>query len=157
MRTCIGGIVALATVAVAPAFAQTEQVKPEIRSQIEGLMRDYTTKYAEKNAAGAAILFAPDAVVLSPTSPTMVIKEGRESIQTYLQYMLDKDYRIEGKTLRISPLGDDAVIVIGEYHTTGTTNQGHAFDATGYWSAVDVREGNLWKIRLLTAFPKPRE
>ncbi len=47
------------------------------------------------------------------------------------------------------------LLAVGEYHITGKNQSGAPLDATGIWTATDVREGGKWKIRLLTAIPKP--
>ena len=140
---------------VLPAAAQ--QIDPQKREQIEHMMMAYGANIDKKDAAAVAAFYTDDAVVLSPTSPTMVVKSGKDEITKYLQTMFDREYKIEGKTTSITPLGDDAAIVLGEYHATGKTSAGHEFNVIGYWSAVDVLNSNSWKIRLLTAFPAPRE
>lgn len=140
---------------VLPAAAQ--ELDQQSRQKIAQLMETYGATYDKKDAGGVAALYTDDAVVLSPTSPTMILKSGKQEIQNYVQTMLDRDYKLEGKVNKISPLGQDAAIILGEYHTTGRTSAGHEFNVIGYWSAVDVRSGDGWKIRLLTAFPAPRE
>jgi ketosteroid isomerase-like protein len=53
------------------------------------------------------------------------------------------------------PLGADTALVMGEYTISGKNQSGAAMESAGRWTAVDVREGGQWKIRMLTAFPKP--
>ena len=55
---------------------------------------------------------------------------------------------------QISPLGNDADIRIGEFHLSGQGENGPT-KLDGRYTAVDVREGGTWKIRLLTSFPIP--
>ena len=50
-------------------------------------------------------------------------------------------------------LGPDAAISMGEYHISGRSQNGSVLESNGRWTAVEVREGGAWKIRLLTAFP----
>ena len=58
-----------------------------------------------------------------------------------------------GQTIeQISPLGNDADIRIGEFHLSGQGQNG-TIKLDGRYTAVDVREGGTWKIRLLTAVP----
>jgi hypothetical protein len=54
---------------------------------------------------------------------------------------------------QVSPLGVDAAITIGKYQLTGQGQSG-PLKVDGRWSEVDVREGGVWKIRLLTVTPK---
>jgi len=151
MRTALYAAIAVVGIG-SPSFAQSNT-----RHDVEQLMEAYGGLFDKKDAAAVAALYTDDAVVVSPTSPTMVVKTGRQEIQTYLQYMLDHDYHIEGKVNSVAVLGDNAAIVLGEYHTIGITGQGSPFDASGHWTALDVRDGNTWKIRLLTAVPTPRQ
>jgi hypothetical protein len=46
------------------------------------------------------------------------------------------------------------LLAVGEYHITGKNQSRALLDATGIWTATDVREGGKWKIRLLSAIPK---
>jgi hypothetical protein len=58
-----------------------------------------------------------------------------------------------GETIeQISPLGNDAEIRIGEFHLSGQGQNGPS-KLDGRYTAVDVREGGTWKIRLFTAVP----
>jgi hypothetical protein len=60
-----------------------------------------------------------------------------------------------GQTIeQISPLGNDADIRIGQFHLSGAGPNGPT-KLNGRYTAVDVREGGTWKIRLLTAIPIP--
>ena len=43
---------------------------------------------------------------------------------------------------------------MGEYTLSGKNQSGAAMEVSGRWTAVDVRVGGQWKIRLLTALPK---
>jgi len=52
------------------------------------------------------------------------------------------------------PLGDNAVMLVGEYHLSGQGPSG-SIKAGGHYTAVDVLEGGAWKIRLLTAVSNP--
>jgi len=54
---------------------------------------------------------------------------------------------------QVSPLGADAAVTIGKYHLTGQERSG-PLKVDGHWSEVEVREGGVWKIRLLTVTPK---
>jgi ketosteroid isomerase-like protein len=53
------------------------------------------------------------------------------------------------------PLGADTAMSMGGYRITGKNQTGAPIEAAGFRTAVDVREGGNWKIRLLTAVPKP--
>ena len=50
---------------------------------------------------------------------------------------------------------DNAVWSDGEWSSTLQGETGIVF-VKGYWSAIYVREGDAWKIRLLTLSERPR-
>jgi ketosteroid isomerase-like protein len=64
---------------------------------------------------------------------------------------------LEGAVHQVWPLSGDMSLATGESRITGKNESGAPIDMTIIWTAVDVdvREGGQWKIRMLTAFPKP--
>jgi hypothetical protein len=50
---------------------------------------------------------------------------------------------------------DNAVWSVGESSSSLQIETGLVF-VRGYWSAIYVREGDAWKIRLLTLIERPR-
>jgi ketosteroid isomerase-like protein len=56
---------------------------------------------------------------------------------------------------QVWPVGSDTAISTGEYRLSGKNQSGAAIEAAGIWTAIDVREGGKWKIRMLSAIPKP--
>ena len=49
---------------------------------------------------------------------------------------------------------DNAVLSAGQWACTLQSETGPVF-AWGYWSAIYVREGNAWKIRMLSLIEHP--
>jgi hypothetical protein len=49
-------------------------------------------------------------------------------------------------------VGDNVVLIVGEYHFSGQGQNG-PIKADGHYTATDVLEGDAWKIRMLTATP----
>ena len=56
---------------------------------------------------------------------------------------------------QVWPLGSDILLAIGQYRITGKNQSGAPIETGGTWTATDVREGGKWKIRMLSAMPKP--
>lgn len=48
------------------------------------------------------------------------------------------------------PLGADAAVAIGESHATGKNESGAPLDNAAICTATDVREGGMWKAKMLT-------
>jgi hypothetical protein len=66
-----------------------------------------------------------------------------QSYRRYFSSMIEKT--------PVLPVEPDAAITIGEYRATGGP-----FKENGHWTEVEVREGGVWKIRLLTVASKTR-
>jgi ketosteroid isomerase-like protein len=149
-----------------PAFAeQKDTVDPGIAQQ-RSLLGDATAlgevgalamrqnEAFNKNDAGSvAALFTEDAVLVAPDG----IFSGRQAIQKRYEdtfqrwsFTLFSDPR-ERQLKAI----DNAVWSVGEWWGTLQSKAGPVF-VTGYWSAIYVLEGNVWKIRMLTLSERPR-
>ena len=46
---------------------------------------------------------------------------------------------------------------MGKFHVTGKNDKGELMDSAGIWTAAYVKQDGGWKIRMLTAAPKPPE
>ncbi len=81
------------------------------------------------------------------------VKSGAREIEQFYQGSFKAGINHDEITIDdVSPLGADTVIAMGEYRATGQGQNG-AIKLEGHWTGVDVREGDTWKIRLLTAVP----
>ena len=78
-----------------------------------------------------------------------------KSLNTFSVSLLMKLYNHDEGTIdQVTPLGNDEAISVGEYHFTGQGQNG-PIKSDGHWTALYVREGGQWKIRLLTALNDP--
>jgi len=62
---------------------------------------------------------------------------------------------LDAKIDQVIPLSQNAAIGTGTFHQTGKTATGTPIDVDGIWSAAYVKEGDKWKLRMLTGFAKP--
>ena len=130
MRSSI--IAAFAAVGLITSAA-AQQVDQNTRQQIERLAAAYV-----------------DGVLVTPTG---AVRSGSQEIEQASQGVMKTFPQHNGETIeQISPLGNDADIRIGEFHLSGQGPNGTT-KLDGRYTAVDVREGEAWKIRLLTAVP----
>ena len=146
MRSSI--IIAFAALAlITPASAQ--QVDQNTRQQIERVAAAYVENWNKHDAAGLAALYTKDGVQVTAAG----VKSGPQEIEQAYQSAMKTFPQHNGQTIeQISPLGNDADIRIGEFHLSGQGQSGPT-KLDGRYTAVDVREGRTWKIRLLTAVP----
>ena len=128
-------------------------VDQNTRQQIEKLVAAYHDDWNNHDAAGIAGLYTKDAVLV--TQAPKVVKTGQQEIEQNYKNAFNAIPHHDPATVdQLSPLGTDTLMSVGEYHLTGQGQSGPT-KMDGHWSAVYVREGGTWKIRLLTAVPNP--
>jgi uncharacterized protein (TIGR02246 family) len=148
MRSTI--IVAVAAIGLITS-ASAQEVDQTHRQQIERLAAAYVENWNKHDAAGLAALYAKDGAQVTATG----IKSGPQELEQAYQTGMKTFPQHNGQTIeQISPLGNDADIRIGQFHLAGEGPNGPT-KLDGRYTAVDVREGGTWKIRLLTAVPIP--
>jgi uncharacterized protein (TIGR02246 family) len=144
MRSSV--IVAFVTLALL-ASASAQQIDQNTRAQIERIAAAYVENWNKHDAAGIAALYTKDGVQVSEIG----VKSGRQEIEQTYQSLMKTFPQHNGQSIeQISPLGNDADIRIGQFHLSGEGPNG-PIKLDGRYTAVDVREGGTWKIRLLTA------
>ena len=147
MRSSVIAFVAIGIMTSASA----QEVDQTHRQQIERLAAAYVENWNKHDAAGVAALYAKDGVHVSATG----VKSGPQEIEQAYQTGMKTFPQHNGQTIeQISPLGNDTDIRIGQFHLAGEGPNGPT-KLDGRYTAVDVREGGTWKIRLLTAVPIP--
>ena len=142
-----------AVFAIAPLTSSyAQQTHPDARQQIEQLAKTFNERYNKQDATALASMFTKDAVRVSPGVGAVSI--GPQAIEELFktQFTLGLS-RIDRVIDQVSSLGPDAAIAFGVYQVSGKGQNG-AVKTEGYWSEIDVREGDVWKIRLLTVIPK---
>lgn len=137
-------VLCLLMAASVPAIAADADIKQEV----EKVASAYSDNFNKQNAAGIAALYANGGMQVNPTGPHTDIAQAYEG--AFKAGFNHNEIKVD----QVWPLSTDTLMSMGEYHITGKTQSGAPLDVTGLWTAVDVREGGTWKIKLLTAFPK---
>jgi ketosteroid isomerase-like protein len=148
---------------VLPTFAQQNgTVDPRISQQrdllgipdalaVFGELSDrLDDAYNNKDAGAAAALFTEDAVLVTLDG----IVFGRQAIakryaETFQRWSFT-DFLSRRDRLQLNAI-DNAVWSVGEWFGNLQGQSGPVF-AWGYWSTIYVREGDAWKIRMLSIF-----
>jgi uncharacterized protein (TIGR02246 family) len=143
--------IAALLVVVPSASALAQQSHLDTRQQVEQLAATFSELYNKQDAAAIASMFTQDAVRVTSDSAASV---GPQSIEETFKTQFKTGFRhIDLAIDQVSSVGADAAITVGAYQITGQ-GQGGLLNVAGHWSEVDVREGGVWKIRLLTFTPK---
>jgi ketosteroid isomerase-like protein len=162
----IAALVELAMGLSVPAFPQEkETAEPRIVQQRDllgvpkaigefgelGLKLDEA--YIENDADAVAALFTDDAVLVASDG----IFNGRQDIEKRYADTFQRspitDFNSRRERRHLYAM-DDAVWSAGQWASSLQSRTGPVF-AWGYWSAIYVREGGAWKIRMLSLIEHP--
>ena len=143
----------VASVLMAPASAQ--QADPSIRQVAEHITAMYMENFNKQNAAGIAGLYTADGMLVAQ-SPSSAVKSGPQAIaQNYECLFKLGANHLDASVGQVAQLADDVMITWGnEYHVTGEGQSG-PLKIDGDWTGTYVRDNGTWKLRLVTAIPKP--
>jgi ketosteroid isomerase-like protein len=119
-----------------------------LKQVVERLASAYADNFNKQNPAGIAALYANGGVLVTNMGPQADIAKYYEGA---FKAGLDHE---EITVDQVQPLGTDALISSGDYHITGKSASGAPIEAKGFWTGVDVREGGIWKIKMLSGIPK---
>ena len=146
-------LVGLAISFAVPAFAQQKDtVDPQTIEQIDALAKKFDEAFDNGDAAALASLFTDDAVFVTPGG----MMYGREAIEKYWVETFQQGHFSNhlNKADQYSPhlIGTtgNEVWRTGEWSFTLQGKSGDPINLKGFWSAINVREGDTWKTRLLT-------
>jgi uncharacterized protein (TIGR02246 family) len=144
-------IVAIAL--TSPALGQ--QADPGIRQAVERIAAMYSEHFNKQDATGIAELYTKDGVLVSQ-SPAGAVKSGTQAIaQNYENLFKLGANRLDLTVGQAAQLGGDVIVSWGnEYHITGQGQNG-PLKIDGDWTGAYVRDAGTWKLRLVTAVPKP--
>jgi len=120
-----------------------------LKQEVEKVGAAYADSFNRQDGAGIAALYASGGIIVNATGPHADIAETYAGI--FKAGFNHNDITVG----EVWPLGADTLLAVGEYHITGKNQSGVPLEVTGIWTATDVREGGKWKIRMLSAIPKP--
>ena len=145
-------LVGLAITFALPSFAQQkETVDPQLIQKLDDtLNKKYNEAINNHDAAALGALYTEDGIFVTDTGPVY----GRKAIEKWYEDGL-KERQPKNNIFTIDPhsvrmLGPDNLTYNGDWSETGKGKNGEDVPVKGYCSVVDTREGDVWKIRVLT-------
>jgi len=158
MKIRLLALLGLAISFAVPTIAQqTNPPDPQLRERLITRIKAHTDALDKNDAAAVAANFTKDAVNVEQDGPTF----GREAIE---KLWADRFQKVHFSDL-VDTLDEDSPHIIGadgkELWATGgwsATIKGENFGPTqikGFWSVIRIREGDDWKIRMLTSNVTP--
>jgi ketosteroid isomerase-like protein len=146
-------LVGLAIGFAVPAFAQQKESTPneQDRQWLDALVKKFDEAWNNNDAAALAAFYAEDAVIVTDTGPIY----GRDAIEKHFADLF-KQVHISNHISKADQYSPHMIGTTDKAWSNGewtTTVQGQNFapvEIKGYWSDVNVREGNNWKDQLET-------
>jgi uncharacterized protein (TIGR02246 family) len=139
-----------------PTFAQPKEptLSEQDRQQLGALHKKWDEAENNNDAAALAALFTEDAAFVTDKGPV----SGREAIKQWFADDFQEwrhsnhIHRPDSNSARIiGTAGNIALVALnGEFSVTVQGKTGGPIPVNGYWSAIDTREGDDWKIRMHT-------
>ena len=151
-------LIALAGLAISlglPSFAQQKDIgaDPHTTQKIRAIAKAYTRAINHNDAAAIAALHTEDGVLVSDREPV----HGRQAIEKWYADLFPT-WQPQNHVGTLDPdsphlLGTagNELWETGSWSETGQGSSGAPIHLKGYWSAIKVRQGEDWKILLLTA------
>ena len=146
----LGTLVGLAISFALPTFAQQkEPVDPQLIQKLDTMSKKYNEAFNNHDAAAIAAVYTEDAVFVQDTGPLY----GRQAIEKF-HADLFKSWQPKNHTSTIDPhsvrmLGSDTLTRGGEWSETGKGKNVEDVPIKGYFSEIDTRQGDEWKICVL--------
>ena len=145
-----------------PTFAQEKDaaVDPQIVQQLHAIGKKSDEAFLKGDAAALAALYTEDAVYVTNTGPI----RGRQAIEKYYadRFQEVRYFRHDTKYDPTSPhpIGTDGNAVWENGEWSGTFFlQGEdcgPHQVRGYFSSINVREGNTWRVYMSTFSISPQ-
>jgi uncharacterized protein (TIGR02246 family) len=150
---------------VVPIFAQQKDTVDQRITQQRDLLGDANAlgefgvlgikeeeAFKENDASAVAALFTEDGVLVAPEG----MFSGRQAIEkryadTFRRWPITT---FSSQRYQLNAI-DNAVWAVGEWWSTLQSETGPKFEG-GYWSTIYIREGNAWKIRMLSLIERPQ-
>ena len=144
-------LVGLAIGFTLPTLAQQKDtVDPQIIEQLNALCEKLDEAFNNNDAAAVAALFTKDGVLVTNSGPIY----GREAIEKY-QADVFKNGHFSNHLGKCDQYGTHVIGTAGNevwrngyWSLTWQGKTGDPIQLKGYWSAIQVREGDTWKNRM---------
>jgi ketosteroid isomerase-like protein len=147
-------LVGLAVSFVLPTLAQQKDAPdPELRQMIDAFAKKYAEAVNHNDATAIAAFYTENGVFVTSDGP----KYGRDGIEKFYAALFRQFHfsNYSSKADQYSPhqigTGGSETLEIGEWSCTIEGHNGSPIQLKGYYSSIDIREGDDWKISMVTS------
>jgi ketosteroid isomerase-like protein len=126
-----------------------DKVDPQLRQQLDAAIGEFDEAFNKNDAAAVAALYTDDAVLVTDTG----IVYGRQAIEQYRAELLH-EWRFDNHIARADQYSPHATTgnemwVTGEWScAVRRQSEAPSMQVSGFWSAIYVRDGDAWKMRM---------
>ena len=126
---------------------------PQTSQKILAIAKAYDEAVNQHDAAAIATLYTEDAVFVTDRGSV----HGRQAIEQWYADLFPtwqpKNHltTVDPESPRLIGTAGDAAWETGGWSETGQGPSGEPIQLKGYWGAIKVRQGEDWKIQMLTA------
>ena len=156
MKIRLLALAGLAIIFALPAFAQqTSTPDPQVTQKIRAISKAYDEAVSNNDAAAVAALFTEDALQVTPEG----LYSGRQAIEKRCAHVFRQLHGNNHviKTDQVIAVVNE-VCSVGEWSCTIQDQSGNTIQVHGYYTDVNFREGDTWKVRISTFnFAPPAE
>ena len=144
--------VVLAISSALPTFGQQkETVDPQLIQKLyDTISKKWNEAYNNHDAAAFGALYTEDAIFLTVFGPVYGLKAIEKWYEDGFKGSQPKNHTSTIDPQSVRMLGPDTLTRSGEWSETGKGKNGEDVPIKGYWSEIDTREGDGWKICVLT-------
>ena len=125
---------------------------PELRQQLDAFVKKFDEARNNNDAAAMTALFTEDAIIVTDTGPIY----GRGAIEKYHADVF-KQFHFSNSLSTADQYSPHTIGTAGnerynsgEWSMTLQGQTGDPIQLKGYFSCVDIREGDSWKCRMQT-------
>jgi ketosteroid isomerase-like protein len=132
---------------------------PQLRQELDAFVKKFDEARNNNDAAAMAALFTEDAIIVADTGPIY----GREAIEKYHADVF-KQFHFSNSLSTADQYSPHSIGTTGnerynsgEWSATAQGQTGDPVQLKGYFSCIDIREGNTWKccMQTLNITPPP--
>ena len=145
-----------------PTLAQqTENPDPQLREALLALAKKFEDAWNNNDATALAALYTDDAVLIEASGPIY----GREAIEKHYKDVMQNVHFSDNHATYNDPnsnsphaIGDgNEIWENGEWTMTWQAKGGEPVHAKGYHASIAVRDGGVWKKRMVIANTTPAQ
>ena len=129
---------------------QQDTADPQLRQQLDAKIKKYDEAWNNNDAAALAAFFIEEAVYVTDRGPIC----GREAIEKHFTDLFQTVHfsghiaNADQDSPHITGTVGNEMWATGKWSHTFQVQNGNPTQANGYWAAVKIREGDVWKMRM---------